>query len=81
MKKIIYYILMMMLVVAQTVSAAPAKKNSKSKGKAHAKEWKGATRNIHHVAVWGGAGYSGLVNHYNYNRYSRNYEQCSNRRA
>jgi len=69
MRKTIYYIVMILLVIAQTVTAAPAKKNTKSKGKSQTKEWKGSTRNIHHVAFWGGAGYSGLVNHYNYNRF------------
>ena len=61
MRKTLYYILMIMLVAAQTLSAAPAKKtNSKKAGSK--KEWKGANRNLHHIAFWGGAGYSGLVN-------------------
>ena len=61
MRKTLYYILMIMLVAVQTLSAAPAKKtNSKKAGSK--KEWKGANRNLHHIAFWGGAGYSGLVN-------------------
>ena len=70
MRKIAYYILMIALVASQTLTAAPAKKKSNSKQKTQSgKVWKGATRNIHHVAMWGGVGYSGLVNHYDYNRF------------
>jgi len=63
MRKIISYILVLLLVSAQSLAAAPAKKKSS------AKEWKGANRNIHHVAIWGGGGYSGLVNGYQNNRF------------
>lgn len=63
MRKIISYILVLLLVCAQSMAAAPAKK------KTSAKEWKGANRNIHHVAIWGGGGYSGLMNGYENNRF------------
>lgn len=69
MRKTLYYILMIMLVAAQTLSAAPAKKtNSKKAGST--KEWKGANRNLHHIAFWGGAGYSGLLNNSTYSRFN-----------
>ena len=69
MRKTLYYILMIMLVAAQTLSAAPAKKtNSKKAGSK--KEWKGANRNLHHIAFWGGAGYSGLLNNSAYSRFN-----------
>ena len=64
MKKIISYVLVLLLVCAQSLAAAPAKK------KTSAKEWKGANRNIHHVAIWGGGGYSGLMNGYQNNRFA-----------
>lgn len=69
MRKTLYYILMIMLVAAQTVSAAPAKKKSNKKT-GSTKEWKGANRNLHHIAFWGGAGYSGLLNNSTYSRFN-----------
>ena len=71
MRKIGYYILLIAILASQALSAAPAKKksNSRKQSKTSAKEWKGANRNIHHVAMWGGAGYSGLVNGYDYNKF------------
>ena len=68
MRKTIYFILMIMLVAAQTMSAAPAKTKS-SKKAGSTKEWKGANRNLHHIAFWGGAGYSGLLNNSAYSRF------------
>ena len=71
MRKAIYYILVILLALSQTMTAAPAKKKSKSKKQAaSAKTWKGANRNIHHVAMWGGVGYSGLVNKYDNNKFT-----------
>ena len=66
MRKNICYILGILLLASQVMTAAPAKKNSKNSksSKSSAKEWKGATRNLHHVAFWGGGGYSGLMNNY-----------------
>lgn len=55
MRKRLYYIVMIAILASQTVLGAPS--------------WKGANRNIHHVAVWGGAGYSGLMNQYDNNRF------------
>ena len=69
MRKTIYFILMIMLVAAQTMSAAPAKTKS-SKKAGSTKEWKGANRNLHHIAFWGGAGYSGLLNNSAYSRFN-----------
>ena len=69
MRKTLYYILMIMLVAAQTVSAAPAKKKSNKKT-GSTKEWKGANRNLHHIAFWRGAGYSGLLNNSTYSRFN-----------
>lgn len=69
MKRSICYILGICLLFSQTLVAAPAKKSSGSKTSS-AKTWKGATRNIHHVAFWGGASYSGLVNSYEYNKFA-----------
>ena len=69
MKRSICYILGICLLLSQTLAAAPAKKSSGSKTSS-AKTWKGATRNIHHVAFWGGGGYSGLVNSYEYNKFA-----------
>lgn len=71
MKRIVYYIIMVALVASQTLMAAPPKKKSSSKKKTYSttKKWKGATRNIHHVAMWGGVGYSGLVNQYDNSKF------------
>ena len=69
MKKILYYIVMIALVGSQTLMAAPAKKKTSSKKNTTTKTWKGATRNIHHVAMWGGVGYSGLLNQYDNNKF------------
>ena len=70
MRKISYYIILVLLALSQTILAAPAKKKSNTKKKAvSAKTWKGANRNIHHVAMWGGGGYSGLLNQYENNRF------------
>ena len=62
---------MVALVASQTLMAAPPKKKSSSKKKTYSttKKWKGATRNIHHVAMWGGVGYSGLVNQYDNSKF------------
>ena len=53
-------------------SSSKSSKSSKSvssrSGK-NAKNWEGANRNIHHVAFWGGAGYSGLLNKYDNNKF------------
>jgi outer membrane protein OmpA-like peptidoglycan-associated protein len=54
---------MILLGATQSLAAATTKKN------ASPKEWKGANRNIHHIAIWGGAGYSGLVNGFENNRF------------
>ena len=71
MKKIFYYIFIVILTISQTMVAAPAKKKSNSKkSTSSAKTWKGANRNIHHVAMWGGLGYSGLVNKYDNNKFT-----------
>ena len=71
MKRIVYYIIMVALVASQTLMAAPPKKKSSSKKKTYSttKKWKGATRNVHHVAMWGGVGYSGLVNQYDNSKF------------
>lgn len=71
MKRIVYYIIMVALVASQTLMAAPPKKKSSSKKKTYSttKKWKGATRNIHHVAMWGGVVYSGLVNQYDNSKF------------
>ena len=70
MRKIGYYIILVALMMTQAVTAAPAKKKtSAGKNQSSAKEWKGANRNIHHLALWGGLGYSGLVNKYENNRF------------
>ena len=63
MRKSIYYITVLCLLFSQALCAAPNGKNSKS-------TWKGATRNIHHVAFWGGGGYSGLLNNYEYSKFT-----------
>lgn len=62
---------MVALVASQTLMAAPPKKKSSSKKKTYSttKKWKGATRNVHHVAMWGGVGYSGLVNQYDNSKF------------
>lgn len=62
---------MVALVASQTLMAAPPKKKSSSKKKTYSttKKWKGATRNIHHVAMWGGVVYSGLVNQYDNSKF------------
>ena len=69
MRKSIYYIIMIALLASQTLMAAPAKKKSSSKKQTSSKVWKGANRNIHHVAMWGGVGYSGMVNKYENNQF------------
>ena len=69
MRKSIYYLLVISMLVSQALTAAPAKKSSSGKASS-AKTWKGATRNLHHVAFWGGGGYSGLVNSYEYNQFT-----------
>ena len=69
MRKSIYYMLVICMLFSQALTAAPAKKSSGGKGSS-AKTWKGATRNLHHVAFWGGGGYSGLVNSYEYNQFT-----------
>lgn len=71
MKRAIYIILILLTAASQVMMAAPAKKNSKNSksSKSSAKEWKGATRNLHHVAFWGGGGYSGLMNNYDNSKF------------
>ena len=64
MRKSIYYITVLCLLFSQALCAAPAKGKS-SKG-----TWKGATRNIHHVAFWGGGGYSGMMNNYEHSKFT-----------
>ena len=64
-KNWIYIVCMIALMVCEPAIAAQnnRKKNTKHAQKTQsAKQWKGANRNIHHVAMWGGAGYSGLMN-------------------
>ena len=64
MRKSIYYIAVLCFLFSQALCAAPAKGKS-SKG-----TWKGATRNIHHVAFWGGGGYSGMMNNYEHSKFT-----------
>lgn len=70
MRKILYFIAIILILGAQALDAAPAKKKTNSKKKtSSAVAWKGANRNIHHVAMWGGAGYSGLINKYDHSSF------------
>ncbi len=69
MRKTIYYIIAVCVLLCQTMTAAPVKKKSSGNKANSAKTWKGATRNIHHVAFWGGGGYSGLLNAYDNNQF------------
>lgn len=52
MKKTILLILTMVLLLPMSGIAAPQKKKNKKEN----------TKDIHHISMWGGAGYSGLVN-------------------
>lgn len=69
MRKILFAIIL--ILGTQVLDAAPAKRKTNSKKKASSEVvWKGANRNIHHVAMWGGAGYSGLLNKYENNQFT-----------
>lgn len=70
MKRFNSYILIIVFIcfqAFQTVLAVPASNNKAKTGSTTA--WRGANRNVHHLSFWGGAGYSGLVNNYDYNRF------------
>lgn len=64
MRKSIYYIAIVCLLFSQALTAAQAN------GKNNKGAWKGATRNIHHIAFWGGGGYSGLLNTYEHSKFT-----------
>ncbi|MBR0309350.1 MAG: OmpA family protein [Paludibacteraceae bacterium] len=64
MRKSIYYIAIVCLLFSQALTAAQAN------GRNNKGAWKGATRNIHHIAFWGGGGYSGLLNTYEHSKFT-----------
>lgn len=62
MRKTGYIILVLLMCCAQALEAAPVSKRKGKKESASTEVWEGADRNIHHIAIWGGGGYSGLLN-------------------
>lgn len=62
MKRILYILLLAIALPMALQAAPPARnsKNAKAKGKSHTTR----IQDLHFVSMWGGAGYSGLVNNY-----------------
>lgn len=62
MKRILYNILVLAIALPMVLMAAPPARNSKTKGKGKSQHAK--IQDLHLVSMWGGVGYSGLVNNY-----------------